>query len=69
MKALTRRFTTGWSLTRVLFTVIGGYMIADAVVTHTWFALLPGGWFFAMGLLGFGCASGNCAVPPPDKKS
>lgn len=74
MKSLIQRLTTGWSLMRVFFTFMGGYMIVNAVIDAAWIALIPGTWFFSMGLLGFGCAGGNCAggncqVPERSEKS
>lgn len=69
MKALTQRLIKGWSVIRVLFTLLGAYIVADAVISTNQFALLPGVYFLAMGLLGFGCASGNCTVPTQNKKS
>lgn len=67
MKMLTQRLIKGWSVTRVLFTLSGGYIVADAVMNRNWPALLPGIYFLAMGLLGFGCAGGNGAVPTQKK--
>jgi hypothetical protein len=69
MKALTQRLIRGWSVTRVLFALLGACIVADAVMSTNRFALLPGVYFLVMGLLGFGCAGGNCAVPTQNKKS
>lgn len=69
MKALTQRLIEGWSLVRVLYTLLGAYIVADAMMSTNWFVLLPGVYFLAMGLLGFGCAGGNCAVPTQNKKT
>ena len=68
MKALIQRLLKGWNVMRLLFTLSGTYIVIDALMSTNWIALLPGVYFLTMGLLGFGCAGANCAVPTQNKK-
>lgn len=57
------RIKTNWNLPRVLFLLMGSYICFESVATNQWIGIFPGLYFATMGLLGLGCAGGNCAVP------
>ncbi|OQB58774.1 MAG: hypothetical protein BWX95_02707 [Bacteroidetes bacterium ADurb.Bin141] len=57
---MKQRLLTGWNVQRVLYVLIGGAIVIQSVVNREWIGVLPGGYFAAMGLFAFGCASGNC---------
>ena len=57
---MKERILTGWNIGRVLYLLLGIYvMIATAMEGH-WFGILIGAYFAGMGLFRFGCAAGNC---------
>jgi murein endopeptidase len=64
---MKERILTNWTFTRVLFLVMGSYIVVQSVITEQWFGLAIGGYFASMGLFAFGCAAGNCAVPMNSK--
>ena len=52
--------STGWHWMRAVY-LIGGVMFCiQAVMLKEWTGMLPGVYFALMGLLGFGCAGGQC---------
>ena len=51
-----------WSLRRVLYMVMGLFLIAEAIQDCMWISLLPGAWFSAMGLFALGCARPSCGI-------
>lgn len=57
---MKERILTNWTLTRVLYLIIGSTVIIQSVMSQQWFGVVFGGYFAAMGLFAFGCASGNC---------
>lgn len=59
---MKERILTGWTLTRVLYLVMGSYIVVQSVLNQQWVGILLGGYFAAMGLFAFGCAAGNCGV-------
>lgn len=59
---MKERILTGWTLTRVLYLVMGTYIVVQSVLEQQWVGILLGGYFAAMGLFAFGCAAGNCGV-------
>jgi hypothetical protein len=63
------RILTGWTLTRIFQLVIGGVIIVQSIYEKQLLGILPGSYFFAMGIFGFGCASGNCSVPSRKKSN
>lgn len=58
---MKQRLLTGWNFRRVLYLALGVYMIVQSVLLRQWWGIAFGGYFFSMGLFGFGCASGNCS--------
>ena len=71
---MKQRILTNWTFTRVLYLVLGIFVIIQSAMSQQWFGVLFGGYFAAMGLFAFGCAAGNCfggncAVEPKQKAS
>jgi len=54
------RILTGWTFMRAFYLLIGAFIVIQSILEHQWVGLLFGGYFAAMGLFAFGCASGNC---------
>lgn len=61
---MKNRILYGWNPRRVLYSLGGIAIIVYAIIAKEWWGALPGGYFAAMGLLNFGCASGNCGYVP-----
>lgn len=59
------RLLTGWNARRILFLVAGIWTLSEARAQGEILLALPGAYFALMGLLAFGCASGNCGYTPP----
>lgn len=71
---MKQRILTNWTFTRALFLVVGITVIVQSVLSQQWFGAIFGGYFAAMGLFAFGCASGNCfggncSVEPKQKSN
>lgn len=60
---MLQRVLTGWTFIRALYLVIGGFVLAQAVIEGQWPGLLLGGYFTSMAVFNYGCAAGACAVP------
>ncbi len=56
------RFLYNWNARRTVYIMVGVFIIVQSAMLSRWFGLIFGGYFTAMGLFGFGCASGNCSV-------
>lgn len=57
---MKERILNNWTVMRVLYVIIGLYIIAEAINTGQWFGIVFGTYFAAMGVFAFGCAAGNC---------
>jgi hypothetical protein len=70
---MKERILTNWTLPRALYVIIGVMIIVQSVMSRQWIGVAFGGYFAAMGLFAFGCASGNCfggsCATEPKKKS
>jgi hypothetical protein len=55
------RILTNWTITRAFYLLMGIFVIVQSFMGQQWFGIAFGGYFAAMGLFAFGCASGNCA--------
>ena len=62
------RILTNWTFIRVLYLLMGGYIIFQSAIHEQWLGLAAGGYFASMGLFAFGCASGNCFNVMPSKQ-
>ena len=58
---MKERILTNWTFTRAFYLIAGLFVIIQSVMGQQWFGIAFGGYFAAMGLFAFGCASGNCA--------
>lgn len=57
---MKNRILKGWTLNRILYTVIGVAIIVQSVMQAQWFGVLLGVYFASMGIFSLGCASGSC---------
>ena len=55
------RILKNWTLSRGFYVLIGTLVIIQSYMDKQWFGVAFGGYFAAMGLFSFGCASGNSA--------
>ena len=62
------RILTNWTFIRVLYLLMGGYIIFQSAIHQQWLGVALGGYFASMGLFAFGCASGNCFTAIPSKQ-
>ncbi|HRG69286.1 MAG: hypothetical protein JNL65_06045 [Saprospiraceae bacterium] len=58
------RIRNGWTFIRIIYLIFGGFIIAQSFIDKQWIGFALGIYFTAMGLFGFGCASGNCFDRP-----
>jgi hypothetical protein len=58
---MKERILTNWTLTRAFYLIAGIFVVIQSIMSQQWFGIAFGGYFAAMGLFAFGCASGNCA--------
>lgn len=66
---MIERILKGWNLASVLYLILGSYVIIQSAIERQWLGVIIGGYFAAMGLFKFGCASGNCAANIPGKQA
>lgn len=57
---MKERILNNWTITRVLYLLIGSFILIQSVIETQWPGIIFGGYFAAMGLFAFGCAAGNC---------
>jgi hypothetical protein len=57
---MKERILTNWTFTRAFYLIMGIFVIVQSFMVQQWFGIAFGGYFAAMGLFAFGCASGNC---------
>ena len=57
---MKERILTNWTFTRAFYLIMGLFVIIQSFMGQQWFGIAFGGYFAAMGLFAFGCASGNC---------
>jgi hypothetical protein len=57
---MKQRITTGWTLQRALFVIVGTFVMAQGASEQLWFGVIFGAYFTSMGLFAFGCAAGGC---------
>lgn len=66
---MKERILSNWTFRRFLYLAMGLFMVIESIRTQQWFGLLFGGYFAAMGLFAFGCASGVCGSYADQKTS
>lgn len=57
---MKERILKNWTFTRAFYLIMGLFVIVQSFMGQQWFGIAFGGYFAAMGLFAFGCASGNC---------
>lgn len=72
---MKKRLFTGWTVTRIVYLVIGILVLVQAFSAEQWWGVALGSYVSLMGLFGFGCAGGSCAggscevKPDPDHQN
>ena len=61
---MKQRILTGWTINRIIFVLMGLAIGLQAAMQSEWLGILLGGYFMSMGIFAFGCAGGQCYVPP-----
>lgn len=56
------RLTKGWNVLRIVFTVLGLFILIQSILDQELLSSLLGGYLAIMGLFGIGCASGSCCA-------
>lgn len=51
-----------WNFRRILYFIGGMWILIQSFMDQQWVFLLLGGYFMLMGLMNWGCASGQCSV-------
>jgi hypothetical protein len=69
---MKKRILANWTFVRILYLLMGLFVIVQSAISRQWLGILFGGYFASMGLFAFGCAAGNCfggscAVDPKRK--
>jgi hypothetical protein len=64
---MKQRILSGWNVRRILYLLVGAWIMIQSVIDHQWILAVAGAYFAAMGVFAFGCAGGSCAVNPPVK--
>ena len=59
---MKERILQGWNFRRVIYLVIGSYMVIQSIGLHEWMGILLGGYVASMAIFAFGCAGGNCGT-------
>lgn len=59
---MTGMILKGWTFQRWLYLLLGGIVMAQAIVGQQWLILLMGGYFASMAVFNFGCAAGRCGA-------
>ena len=57
---MKERIVSNWTFKRAIYLIMGGFLIAQSIMSEQWFGVAFGSYCAAMGLFAFGCASGNC---------
>jgi hypothetical protein len=65
---MLERIKTGWNFQRIFFFAIGTLVVVQSLMSKHYLEASLGLYFAAMGLLGFGCAAGNCSTSPIQSK-
>lgn len=59
---MIHRIFSNWTWIRVIYLLLGFYVIVQSALEREWVGVIIGAWPAAMGLFALGCASGNCAT-------
>ncbi len=63
---MRERLLTRWTFQRLLFLVIGGFILIQSIIDRQWFGMIFGIYFASIGLFALGCAAGKCYGASPD---
>ena len=71
---MRQRILSGWNFIRVLYVVLGLFVVIQSGMQQQWLGVLIGGYFASMGIFAFGCGAGkccgtNCQIEPKQSKS
>lgn len=66
---MLQRIISGWTITRLLYAILGLMVLVQAIAQKQWAAVPFGAYFAAMGILNFGCAANACKVSSPAIRS
>ena len=61
---IKQRLLQPWSLTRILYVLIGILVMFQSVSEEQWLGLGLGGYMAIMGVFAFGCAGNTCNISP-----
>ncbi|MEX0996672.1 MAG: hypothetical protein WDZ45_06470 [Flavobacteriaceae bacterium] len=64
---MKKRLLTGWTIQRTVFLGIGVLLLVHTIMDNQPIGILLGIYITAMGLFGFGCASGSCNLDETQK--
>jgi hypothetical protein len=65
---MLEKIKTGWNFQRIFFFAIGTLVVVQSLMSKHYLEASLGLYFAAIGLLGFGCAAGNCSKGPIQSK-
>jgi len=57
---MKKRLVTRWTLTRVIYTILGLFVTIQSYNERQWLGMVLGMCFAGMGLFAVGCAAGTC---------
>jgi hypothetical protein len=66
---MKERILKNWTITRVLYLIMGVLIIVQSVSSKEWIGTILGAYFVSMGVFAFGCAAGNCYPTNYETKS
>jgi hypothetical protein len=66
---MKQRMLSNWTFKRAIYLLMGSYIVFQSISDQLWIGAAMGTYFAAMGLFGFGCASGNCYNPNYNKET
>jgi len=59
---MKNRLTNGWNFIRIVFTVLGLFMLIQSIFDKEYLSSFLGSLLVIMGLFGIGCALGSCCA-------
>lgn len=61
--AIKDRLFLRWTIRRILYSLVGGWIMIQSIIEHRWWLAVAGPYFFFMGLFAYGCGGGACNAP------
>jgi hypothetical protein len=59
---MKKKLLSGWTVQRAVFLGVGLLLLVHTIMDNQPIGIVLGIYITAMGLFGFGCASGNCSL-------